>query len=105
GGGGGGGGPAADKNKNAGPARRYFPNDNPLGKSLIIGADPKDNPNPAPRQIVGVVGDVHHSSLEVAPLPEFYAPVAQETWPSLDLVARCNKGYAESIDLVLCESV
>jgi putative ABC transport system permease protein len=78
-------------------ARRYFPNDDPLGKSLIIGADPKDNPNPAPRQIVGVVGDAYHSSLEAPPTPEFYVPVAQETWPSLDLVARYRQGYASSI--------
>ena len=78
-------------------ARRYFPNDDPLGKSLIIGADPKDNPNPASRQIVGVVGDAYHSSLEASPAPEFYVPVAQETWPSLDLVARYRQGYAGSI--------
>jgi predicted permease len=86
-------------------ARRYFPNDNPLGKSLIIGADPKDNPNPAPRQIVGVVGDAYHSSLEAAPLPEFYVPVAQETWPSLDLVARYQQGFAGSIAAAMRDAV
>ena len=30
-------------------------------------------------------------------MPEFYVPVAQETWPSLDLVARYQQGYAGSI--------
>jgi ABC-type antimicrobial peptide transport system permease subunit len=38
-------------------------------------------------------------------LPEFYVPVAQETWPSLDLVARYKQGYAGSIAAAMRDAV
>jgi putative ABC transport system permease protein len=56
-------------------ARRYWPNQNPLGARLRIddgGAEP-----PREVEIVGVVGDVKHVGLEDEPTPTVYAPVYQ----------------------------
>jgi putative ABC transport system permease protein len=47
--------------------RRYFPNTHALGRRVTLGGW---------RRIVGVVGDVHHSSFEASAEPEIYAPYA-----------------------------
>ena len=86
-------------------AKRFFPNEDPLGQMLIIGADPHDNPNPPARQIVGVVGDAAHSSLEISPVPEFYVPFAQEKWPTMDFVIRERSGWQPAAALVARESI
>jgi putative ABC transport system permease protein len=78
-------------------AKRFFPGEDPLAHSLILGADPIDNPNPPPRQIVGVVRDAYHSSLEQPPGPEFYVPMLQEKSPSMDFVVREKPGYAGTV--------
>lgn len=44
-------------------ARRYFPNENPIGKRLLLRYGGYGVDEPQPRQIVGVVGDVKHSGL------------------------------------------
>jgi putative ABC transport system permease protein len=55
-------------------ARRNWPNSNPLGAHLRI----NDN-NQGPRlvEIVGVVGDVKHLSLDGEPAPHIYLPIHQ----------------------------
>jgi putative ABC transport system permease protein len=61
-------------------ARRYFPNEEPVGQYLShIGANQNDG-DPARWQIVGVTGDVHHSSLTKAAAPEIYLPYQQNSW-------------------------
>jgi putative ABC transport system permease protein len=61
-------------------AGRYFPNENPVGKYITnIGANQNDG-DPAAWQIVGVIGDVHHSSLTKAAAPEIYLPFQQNSW-------------------------
>ncbi len=49
-------------------AARVFPGEDPIGRRVALGADPA---NPW-MTIVGVVGDVHHGSLEEPPPPELY---------------------------------
>lgn len=59
---------------NATMARTYFPEENPLGKRLQIGATPE---NDVPwMEIVGVVGDVHQG-LDTDPKAEMYLPYRQ----------------------------
>ncbi len=59
---------------------RYFPNEDPLGKRITsIGANQNEG-DPERWEIVGVVGDVHHSSLTVAATPEIYLPYQQNSW-------------------------
>lgn len=53
---------------NESAARTYFPGEDPIGHE--IGIDES-------RTIIGVVGDIHQTSLEMAPRPEAYLPFAQ----------------------------
>jgi putative ABC transport system permease protein len=59
---------------NAAMAAKYFPNENPLGKRLQLGATPE---NDVPTmEIVGVIGDVR-PGLGVDPQTEMYLPYRQ----------------------------
>ncbi|HXD34162.1 MAG TPA: ABC transporter permease [Pyrinomonadaceae bacterium] len=61
-------------------ADRYFANEEPIGKRISgIGANQNDG-DPEIWEIVGVVGDVHHSSLTKAATPEIYLPYRQNAW-------------------------
>jgi putative ABC transport system permease protein len=61
-------------------ASRYFPNEDPIGKYISnIGAN-QNNGDPKRWEIVGVVGDVHHSSLTRPANPELYLPYRQNSW-------------------------
>lgn len=55
-------------------ARAYWPDEDPIGKRVAF-----DQTNGAPnwREIVGVVRDVKHSSLDATSKPEMYIPFAQ----------------------------
>ena len=55
-------------------ARRYFPNQDPLGKRLIFGF-PLDSVGA--REIVGIVADVRDMDLGQSPEPMMYVPFAQ----------------------------
>ena len=57
----------------ASAARRYWPDRNPIGERFSI--------NEPEITIVGVVGDVHASSLDAAPQPTVYVPFRQDPWP------------------------
>jgi putative ABC transport system permease protein len=61
-------------------ARRYFPNEDPIGKYVSnVGANQNDG-DPQRWEIVGVVGDVRHSSLTRPAAPELYLPYQQNSW-------------------------
>jgi putative ABC transport system permease protein len=55
-------------------ARRYWPGADPVGARLRID---DNNQGPRPVEIVGVVGDVKHLSLDGEPAPHIYLPVHQ----------------------------
>jgi putative ABC transport system permease protein len=61
-------------------ARKYWPENNPLGKQILIGkgVGPELNNEP-PREIVGVVGDVRDNGVNRNPPPIMYVPEAQVT--------------------------
>jgi putative ABC transport system permease protein len=65
-------------------ARQYWPNQDPIGKRLVVGIQP------GWREIVGVVKSVRHMGLDDELHPEIYFPVAQFPWPDLTLVVRTN---------------
>ena len=64
--------------------RRFFPGDHAIGHRLICGCDF----TPGPREIVGVVDDVHVTSLDEPLAPAVYVPETQMTYPQLNLVLR-----------------
>jgi putative ABC transport system permease protein len=67
-------------------AKRYFPGENPISKHLVIGYDTKNNIH----EVVGIVGDVHHMSLDAAGRSDMYVPFQQTTYPFMSLVVRSD---------------
>jgi putative ABC transport system permease protein len=75
-------------------AKRYFSNEDPIGKrikELGVNQDPGD---PKQYEIVGVVGDVHHNSLTRSATPELYLPHHQNSWPWGNFLARTTNDPA-----------
>ena len=71
---------------NEATARRYFPGENPIGKRLTwFSWDPAEGPA---WTIVGIVGDIRHSSLDAEPHPEVYFPHAQIPLAAMSVVVR-----------------
>ena len=69
-------------------ARRYFPNENPIGKH--IKPDVADTGDPKLREIVGVVGDVHHRNLWQPNEAECYVPYDQVSMGAMNIVVRAQ---------------
>jgi putative ABC transport system permease protein len=69
-------------------ARRYFPNENPIGKHIQPGVS--DSGPDKMREIVGVVGDVHHRNLWQAIDPECYVPYDQDAIGAMNIVVRAQ---------------
>nr|MBA2503680.1 ABC transporter permease [Pyrinomonadaceae bacterium] len=69
-------------------ARKYFKGEDALGERIIID-DEGNNPLP-PREIVGIVGNTHHSSLDAEELEEYYVPFLQIPDRQMELVVRSS---------------
>ncbi|HYY56002.1 MAG TPA: ABC transporter permease [Pyrinomonadaceae bacterium] len=67
-------------------ARRFWPGESPLGKR--IRTNNVESPENPWRTIVGVVGDVRHYGLDIAPEPQFYLPHRQNPTQFMTLVVR-----------------
>jgi putative ABC transport system permease protein len=70
-------------------AKKWFPNQDPIGKRITLG-----NPNKPEVEwitIVGVVGSMHHQGLEVDPKPEFYGPHQQNPYRGMILAVRSKQ--------------
>ncbi|HEV2915193.1 MAG TPA: ABC transporter permease [Pyrinomonadaceae bacterium] len=67
-------------------ARRFWPNESPIGKRIKLGS--LDNPERPWISIVGVVGDVRHYGLDIAPEPQLYLPHRQNPTQFMTLVVR-----------------
>ncbi len=63
--------------------RRYWPDEDPVGKHIVVNFG-----KPISREIVGVVGDVKHSTLDAESGAEMYIPYPQTPWAAMYLVAR-----------------
>jgi putative ABC transport system permease protein len=66
-------------------AKRYFPNENPIGKRLKLGGPDSSEPW---KVIVGVAGEVRHDGLDREVRPGFYFPEAQMSRDSMTVVVR-----------------
>ena len=64
---------------NEAAARKYFPGEDPIGRKVDLDGN---------RTIVGVVGDVHQTSLETDPLAEAYVPLRQSNAYGGELLVR-----------------
>ena len=61
-------------------AARYFPGEDPIGKYISQIGSNQNEGDPERWEIVGVVGDVRHSSLTRPAAPELYLPYRQNSW-------------------------
>jgi len=69
-------------------AKKFFPNEDPVGKMIEIGAGEGEARKAyKTRQIIGVVGDVRSSNITKAPAPAYYIPLPQLVWGT-ELVIR-----------------
>jgi putative ABC transport system permease protein len=73
-------------------ARRYFPGEDPIGRGIDIG-----NGSDGFAEIVGVVGSVRYDGLANTPRPMMYAPLAQDGFGTMWVVARTT---GDPVDLM-----
>jgi putative ABC transport system permease protein len=69
-------------------AKKFWPNEGALGKRIVMGGMSND---PKWITIVGVVGDMRHFGLDVAPKPEMYVPFAQSAYFTAIYVVRSKQ--------------
>lgn len=62
-------------------ARRYWPNQNPIGKHIVLGRQPAS-------EVVGVAIDVKNRSLALDPQVQLYFPFSQIPWGNMNLLVR-----------------
>ena len=84
-------------------ALRYWPGENPIGKRIALDLETmkfyRDRPPtfdiPAGmREIVGIVKDIRHASLEASAVPEMYVPFPQKPVNNMTLVVRTTADAA-----------
>jgi predicted permease len=81
-------------------ARKYWPNEDPLGKRI--------QQHGSWLTIVGVVGDVRHWGLDEAMHPQFFRPYTQAAWPTMSIVVRTAAApatYTVAIKKALSETM
>ncbi|MEO6910911.1 MAG: FtsX-like permease family protein, partial [Edaphobacter sp.] len=61
-------------------ARKFWPGEDPIGRMVNVGSSDK--------QVIGVIGDVHETSVEEHPSPEAFMTVTQEPPSGAELVVR-----------------
>jgi ABC-type antimicrobial peptide transport system, permease component len=69
-------------------AKKFWPNEDALGKRIVMGGMSDD---PKWITIVGIVGDMRHFGLDVDPKPEMYVPFAQSAYSTAIYVVRSNQ--------------
>jgi putative ABC transport system permease protein len=78
-------------------ARRYWPDEEPVGKRLQVEGDEW-------LEIVGVVGDVKHLGRDSKSRAEIYMPYLRKPWPFMTIVARSSQNVT-SLGETLREAV
>jgi putative ABC transport system permease protein len=75
-------------------ARRFFPDEDPIGKRLDISGPTYM------REIVGIVGDIKQESLRTPTPPQVYEPLAQKPAPTIKVLLRAPDNplrFAETV--------
>jgi putative ABC transport system permease protein len=65
-------------------AQQYFPGEDPIGKRITINL----GENPGPSEIIGIVGDVKHMSLDSETRPMAYWPHPELAYEGMTIVVR-----------------
>ena len=64
-------------------ARRFWPNENPVGKHVVLGLSTN-------AEVVGVAADIRNQGLAQDPQPQVYIPYPQLPWPNMNLFVRTS---------------
>jgi predicted permease len=64
-------------------ARRYWPNENPIGKHIVVGRQPVS-------EVVGVAAGIKNNGLALDPQPQIYLPFPQLPWGNMNLLVRTS---------------
>ena len=75
-------------------ANRFWPDVDPIGRTLTIFKSSQVRPDfgaPVTVQVIGVVGDVLHFGMESQALNEVYVPYTSEPWPHSMLLVRTTR--------------
>jgi predicted permease len=64
-------------------ASQYFPGERAVGQQIRFYSSRPGGTPPPTREIVGVVRDVRQDGVNTRPMPQMYAPYAQNTWAFL----------------------
>ena len=78
-------------------ARRYLAGVEAVGQRVVIEGEAGDEKLPPPREIVGVVGDVRHESLDTESGAEYYVPYTQVPQAFMSLVVRSTAIKPEAL--------
>jgi predicted permease len=65
-------------------AKRHFPGENPIGRTLITGM------GQLPSQVVGIVADVRSTGLNTPPEPDYFLPALQRPEVFTNILVRTN---------------
>ena len=68
-------------------AKKFFPNENPIGKRLVLPPS-RQQPTAQALEIIGVVGDVPRNGLDADTPYQVYASLNQRGWPFASLLVR-----------------
>ena len=71
-------------------ARKYFPDEDPLGRFITLGWGRGEGKPNVGGEIVGIVGDVKDRGLAQEKSPEIYVPYAQVPTETMDVVLRTH---------------
>jgi putative ABC transport system permease protein len=82
-------------------ARRFWPNEDPVGRRLRIDGPP--TPPFGWATIVGVVGDIRGASVDAPAAPTLYRPVAQHPFLDMAVVVRMQPGAAAPVSALRAE--
>ncbi|HEY2138705.1 MAG TPA: FtsX-like permease family protein, partial [Chthoniobacterales bacterium] len=70
-------------------AKKFFPNENPIGKRLVLPPSGQQ-PNPPALEVIGVVGDVPRDGLNADTPYQVYASLNQRGWAFATLLVRSS---------------
>lgn len=85
-------------------ARRYFANQNPIGKQIFYHAhDISREASQPPIQIVGVIADIKQNSLDETGRAELYTPFAQSPGTGFSIAIRTSQDPASIFPSVVAE--
>jgi putative ABC transport system permease protein len=74
-------------------AKKFWPDGDAIGKAVMLHKSAQgyaDYGQPLPGTVVGVIGDVRHFGIAIAPVPEIYVPYTRNPWGHMVVVARAH---------------